>query len=225
MNILISMLNVNMARRPPAPRAERREQTRTRLLVAATRVFARHGYHGATLDQIAAEAGFTKGALYYNFASKEELFLALLDQHVAARIALLRELGGRTAPASERLSEGAERTTASLKADREWSLLYLEFAAFAARSTRFRRRLEQRLRAVHEAMVETVESLVPNPERLALPADRLALGISALVDGVAFGRLLQPRSIPDELLGQMVGVLWRGVETPVAPQSRERAAR
>src|SRR3954454_19188950 len=103
---------------------ERRQKTRTRLLAAATRVFARHGYHAATLDEIAAEAGFTKGALYYNFASKEELFLALLDQHIASRVALLRELGSQASPADARLSTGAARTTSSLRAEREWSLLY-----------------------------------------------------------------------------------------------------
>src|SRR3954454_18996732 len=100
---------------------ERRQKTRTRLLAAATRVFARHRYHSATLDEIAAEAGFTKGALYYNFASKEELFLALLDEHIASRVTLLRELGSRGTPAEARLSEGAARTTTSLRDDREWS--------------------------------------------------------------------------------------------------------
>src|SRR5438876_3817962 len=96
-------------------RGERRLQTRARLLAAAERVFARRGYYAATLDEIAAEAGFTKGALYYNFASKEELFLALLDQHIESRIALLHELGGRAAPAGARLAEGAERTVSSLR--------------------------------------------------------------------------------------------------------------
>src|SRR5439155_17747419 len=112
---------------------------------------------------------------------------ALVDQHIESRIALLRDLRSPTAPAGARLAEGAERTVSSLRQDREWSLLYLEFSAYAARNARFRRKFEQRLRAVHEAMVVTVESLVPDPEELHLPAETLALGISALVDGVAFG--------------------------------------
>jgi AcrR family transcriptional regulator len=211
MNIPTSMLDVKMPpRRATQPRADRRRETRTRLLAAATRVFARRGYHGATLDEVASEAGFTKGALYYNFASKEELFLVMLDEHIESRIALLHDLAKRTVSAEARLAEGAERTVSSLRDDREWSLLYLEFAAYAARDARFRRKLEQRLRAVHEAMVETVESLAPDPEQLPLPAETLAHGISALVDGVAFGRLLRPAAIPDELLGQMLALLWSG---------------
>jgi AcrR family transcriptional regulator len=193
-------------------RLNRRVQTRGLLLDAASRVFARRGYHGATLDEIASDAGFTKGALYYNFASKEELFLALLDEHIESRIALLRDLRSGEAPAAARLAAGADRTVSSLRQEREWSLLYLEFSAYAARNARFRRKFEQRLRAVHEAMVETVESLVPDPKQLPLPAETLALGISALVDGIAFGKLLQPQAIPDELLGQMLGLLWQGAE-------------
>jgi AcrR family transcriptional regulator len=215
MNILSGMLSVKMPTRlVRQPRAERRRETQARLLRAATRVFARRGYHIATLDEIASEAGFTKGALYYNFASKEELFLALLDQHIEARIQLLHELASRAAPAEARLSEGADRTVSSLREEREWSLLYLEFAAYAARNARFRRKFERRLRVVHEAMVQMVEALAGDSVQLPLPAERLALGIAALVDGVAFGKLLQPQGIPDELLGQMLGLLWRGAAPP-----------
>jgi AcrR family transcriptional regulator len=222
MNIPVSMLDVKMPRpRATRTRADRRRETRAHLLAAATRVFARRGYHGATLDEIAFEAGFTKGALYYNFASKEELFLALLDKHIESRVALLHDLAARTGSAEARLSEGAERTVQSLRNDREWSLLYLEFAAYAARDARFRRKLEQRLRAVHQAMVETVEALAPDPEALPLPAETLALGIAALVDGVAFGRLVRPAAMPDELLGQMLALLWRG-RTPAASPASAR---
>jgi AcrR family transcriptional regulator len=188
----------------------------TILLTLHTRVFAQRGYSNATLDEIAADAGFTKGALYYNFASKEDLFFALLDRHMESRIALLRELRTRAEPADARLAEGAARTVRSLAQEREWSLLYLEFSAYAARHARFRREFEKRLRAVHEAMVETVESLAADPSRLALPVETLALGVSALVDGVAFGRLLRPRAIPDDLLGQLLALLWSGA----APTAR-----
>jgi AcrR family transcriptional regulator len=200
-------------RRSRQPRAERRRRTRARLLEAAARVFARRGYHGATLDDVAAEAGFTKGALYYNFASKDDLFLALLDTHIESRIELLRELAGRAAPAQAALAEGARRTTSSLEDDREWSLLYLEFAAFAARNPRFRRELAKRLQAVHDEMAATVDALAPDPAGLGIATDTLALGIGALVDGVAFGRLVRPGAIPDDLLAQMLALVWSGAAT------------
>ena len=66
-------------------RSARNAQTRERLLEAAARVYARGGFGGATLDEVAAEAGFTKGAVYGHFGSKENLLVALLDEHLASR--------------------------------------------------------------------------------------------------------------------------------------------
>src|SRR5262249_10214181 len=68
-------------------RSERRARTRVALLEAASRVYARRGFDGATLDEIAEQAGFTKGAVYDHFGSKENLLFALLDEHLAAQIA------------------------------------------------------------------------------------------------------------------------------------------
>ena len=69
------------SRQPPRPRlsrAETKENTHRLLLEAAERAFVAFGYQGATLDRIAAEAGFTKGAVYAHFRNKEALFLELL---------------------------------------------------------------------------------------------------------------------------------------------------
>ena len=68
-------------------RSERRARTRAQLLSAAARVYARRGFDGATLDEVAEEAGFTKGAVYDHFGSKENLLFALLDEHLSGQIA------------------------------------------------------------------------------------------------------------------------------------------
>ena len=70
----------------PLTPERRRQQTRDHLLEAAARVFGERGYHGASLDDIAAAAGFTKGAVYSNFKSKEDLFLALLESRFASEL-------------------------------------------------------------------------------------------------------------------------------------------
>src|SRR4249920_1855864 len=69
----------------------RRALTRRHLLEAAGVVFARQGFHGATLDEVAATAGFTKGAVYSNFTSKDDLFLALLDDRIDRQFAIVFE--------------------------------------------------------------------------------------------------------------------------------------
>ena len=76
-------------------RKERQAQTRRELIAAAARVFARRGYHKATIEEIAAEAGMTSGAVYSNFEGKEELFLAIADDQVASRVAEIEAVGGR----------------------------------------------------------------------------------------------------------------------------------
>src|SRR3954468_10976032 len=69
-------------------RGERSEQTRGELVEAARKVFLRRGFHGASLDEISAEAGYTTGAVYSRFGGKDELFLAVLDDHVERRLGL-----------------------------------------------------------------------------------------------------------------------------------------
>jgi AcrR family transcriptional regulator len=194
-----------------ATRQERkREETRTRIVESAARAFARRGYRGASLDEIAQGAGYTKGALYYNFKSKEDLFLALLDDHIEERLNLLEAIKARAEPPESRLRAGAGRVVSSLERDRDWSLLFFEFAAYAAREPRFRRKFAARLRPVQAAMGETIRALSAGSE-LALPSERIALGVNALVDGIAMNRLIDRAAAPDELLGEMLAVLWRGL--------------
>jgi AcrR family transcriptional regulator len=188
----------------------KREETRTRIVESAARTFARRGYHGASLDEIARGAGYTKGALYYNFKSKEDLFLALLDEHIEERLNLLAAIEAQTDPPEARLRAGAGRVVSSLESDRDWSLLFFEFAAYAAREPRFRRKFAARLRPVRAAMGETIRALSAGSE-LALPPERIALGVNALVDGIAMNRLIDPAAAPDTLLGEILAVLWRGL--------------
>ena len=83
-------------------RRERQEQTRELLLDAAAMVFARRGYHEASVEEIASEAGFSTGAVYSNFSGKEELFLALADREVEERIAEIRAVATASRPVARR---------------------------------------------------------------------------------------------------------------------------
>src|SRR3954468_12068142 len=85
-------------------RDERREETRRELVDAAMRVFAQRGFHGASLEQIAREAGYTTGAIYWHFAGKDELFLAAFDAYAATRVG---ELAAIDAAATGQLPERA----------------------------------------------------------------------------------------------------------------------
>ena len=99
------------ARATPAARMTReqsRANTRERLLAAARSVFARSGFHGASVDEIASEAGFSTGALYSNFDGKEDLFLVLMEREIDEHA---REIagGGACARVDGRAGDAAER--------------------------------------------------------------------------------------------------------------------
>ena len=119
-------------------RVERSEETRAALLRSASRLICELGMHGASIDRIAADAGYTKGAFYAHFASKEDLFLVVLDEHFATELARLDViLAGAEDPAEE-ARKAAEDFLAHIDADPQWRRVYQEFATHAARHDAFR---------------------------------------------------------------------------------------
>src|SRR5947209_18295805 len=96
-------------------RSERKARTRAALLEAAARVYARRGFEGATLDEVAEEAGFTKGAVYDHFGSKENLLVALLDEHLTSEIAAQVALFDPAKETAERPRAGADRWMKELR--------------------------------------------------------------------------------------------------------------
>jgi AcrR family transcriptional regulator len=129
-------------------RDEQRERTRADLLDAAARVFAAQGYHAASVDQVAEAAGYTKGAVYSNFDSKEELFLELLERHLDQAIGLLEQLV-LDKPPLERADAFAAQHERLAVLDRDWFLLEAEFLLYAARNEQVRDRVAARQRRTH----------------------------------------------------------------------------
>jgi AcrR family transcriptional regulator len=113
-------------------RAQRRQQTRDRLLDAAGQVFARRGFHAATVDEVADAAGYTKGAVYSNFATKDALFLALLDQRLAAQLQQVEALYAIES-SEELLAALRGRTEQEFAAARDFGVLMVEFSLYAMR--------------------------------------------------------------------------------------------
>src|SRR5947209_9088991 len=186
--------------------AERREETRELVLAAAARVFAERGFHATSLDAIAEEAGFSRGAVYYNFADKEELFLELLDRRCAERAQDLRAVFTDTpeddvAATSRQAQLAAQHALDAMTGDPEWRALYLEFLAHAARDSAFRRRFSRRtdeMRGALEAVV--VERTQPITHALGMEPGQLAVTIDALGIGLWAHHMLHgPRAVPPDL--------------------------
>src|SRR3954452_3630574 len=139
-------------------RALKQQRTRARLLEAAATVFARRGYHVATLEQVAAEAGFTKGAGYSNFDNKEALFLALVDEEIAKRV---REIGAvvEAAGSGGDIEAEAERQFQRfVREEPHWPFLFYEFFAYGARRPDLRGEFIKRRRAVHRVIADGIRT-------------------------------------------------------------------
>jgi len=164
------------------------------------------------MSEIAAEAGFSKGALYWNFASKEELFFALLDERVGHRLQALFELIGSASPAEDVTGEVSRRFAAVLKEYRELALLFHEYAAMAVRDPKLQRKYVERNAKLRDGIARAVEARhralgVP----LSLPAEQLATAAMALADGLSIEQLIDPKSVPSDLLGQVLSLIEDGM--------------
>lgn len=192
-------------------RFEEMGSSREQLLEAASRVFGRHGYEGASMNQIAAEAGFSKGALYWNFASKEDLFFALLDQ-TDERLRVLMSLMA-AAPSGAEISPGLSRNLARvLDEQRDTVLLFHEYSALAVRdpatAARYAKRNAQLRKEIATVIAarQKARGVVP-----VVPPEQIATVVIALVDGLSIERLTEPDAVPDELFGRILSLIEDGL--------------
>jgi len=193
---------------PPTPARvprPRKDEVRTRVLQAAGAVFAERGFAAASLDQVAAAAGFTKGAVYSNFGSKDELFLALMEAEAADRVevveAALRTTGDL---ASALAAVGTELS----RRDSTWQLLFLEFWQRAVRDPEVRTAFVASRRTLRARVTEVVERfLTERPVRTGWDAPSLTVVLLALANGLAVEALPDPAAVPDDLLTRVLADL------------------
>jgi len=187
---------------PRLTRVEQTLQNRERVLAAARHMFLTRGYHGASLEQIADEAGFSKGVVYSRFESKADLFLALLEQRIDERnVENVRFVDGLVASESLSLDEGlralAEHLTEQDRADVEWELLVIEFRVHAARNPDLNRRYGE----MHERALAGVAGVVARSydradEALPLPAPRLARILLTVAAGARLEQATNSEVLP-----------------------------
>jgi AcrR family transcriptional regulator len=196
-------------------RKQSQERTRRRIVDAAAKVFARRGYHRATVDEIASEAGFTIGALYSNFSGKEELFLAIADRQVEERVAEVGAIAD-SAEGSEPGKGAAEQLRTFLERDPEWPLLFYEFWSLSVRNPELQGELAKRRDAIRDALADTLERVAKRHGfTLRFPAPVLATAIAASLNGLAFERAADPKSLPDEVFAEFVtAVLGCAIAAP-----------
>jgi AcrR family transcriptional regulator len=185
--------------------------TRQRLLAAAETIFARDGFEAARLEDIAAHAGYTRGAFYANFDGKEDIFVALLEQWVAARIAEVNALLEKQKSPGARLRALRDHYTHSRK-DRRLVLLSLEFKLFAIRHPEIHARLRARHQRLHACGGDFVLRVAQALGRtLPIPSSAAATGLGALSNALVVENLFDQSAITDQDIRHLLGVLFDAI--------------
>jgi AcrR family transcriptional regulator len=190
----------------PSLRDEQKDLTRRRLLDAGEAVFGRSGFHGASVEEVAREAGATTGALYSNFAGKEDLFLALFEERIAADVGDYSQIVAAGATIEEQARGAADRWMAILRERPDYFPLLIEFWAYAIRKPALRERLAGRFAALRSASSRLVsagaerQGIAPNAEA----GELVGLLVNALGNGLALEKLADPDAVPDGLFGDML---------------------
>jgi AcrR family transcriptional regulator len=199
-------------RRTRAARAQGRE-AREVLMAAGLRVFARKGYRAASVDDIAAAAGYSKGALYWHFSGKEDLLLALLEERIDAptreMVALLE-----SAPPDRDMSLEASREFARrLSSQRDAVLLEREYWSLAIRDPELRARYAERQAELRCALARALEARARHlgtPE-LPMPAEDVARIVMSIVGGLGVDELIEPGSVRPALLAETLALIYAGL--------------
>jgi len=174
-----------------------RDETRDKLFEAAARVFEEQGIGGASIEAIAAAAGFTRGAFYSNFASKDELIIAMLEDHVAQSIRRSLDLLAKHQNLDDFLDAFKRMDRSQQDPLGRSPLLHMEMILFVARAEKRRPELAKRLRARRKLIADIVETTLKDSGRPASvnPAWTAAV-VLALDDGFRLHRLIDPETTP-----------------------------
>ncbi|MER5638998.1 TetR/AcrR family transcriptional regulator [Kitasatospora sp. NPDC002227] len=176
---------------------KRRPRTRAALLQAALETFAENGFHATSIEQICERAGYTRGAFYSNFSSKEELFLALFDEHSERIVRRITELIDSVADTELSLQALVEVLSDVEPAERDWYLVTTEFTLHAIRD-----RQAAWVLAQHDARLraEIARCLTAHLHRtgrtLSVDADELARLLIAIREGGLAQSYVEPEALP-----------------------------
>jgi len=189
-------------------RDESRAQTREHLIDAARHLFVTNGYGGASIRDIANHAGYSQGAFYSNFSSKEDVLLELLRRHMDAEAMQLTTLMGDNAQLPEQLLARLEAWASTLNHDADWCMLSIELQLHARRSPSFAEEY-QKVWDRHQAEIGGVINLLFEKLGRSTPAEphELAAAFMALSHGLA----LQKTADRQELTGRLIMVFLRGL--------------
>jgi AcrR family transcriptional regulator len=191
-------------------RQERSEQTRAELVEAARKTFLRNGFHGASLDDISLEAGYTTGAVYSRFGGKDALFLAVLDDHIDRRVRTYLEAARNASGFEDACRELGRAAVAAGRKEPGWTPLLMEFWMHAARRDDLRAAVVERNERQLAVLAETLEEIAArdgiSPQR---PVAEILRAVTALARGLGLERQIAPDAPLEEIYTEYAWAMTR----------------
>lgn len=216
--------NPDAPRRQRLTRAEAKARTRQLLLDAAAQTFARKGFAGSSVEEIAESAGFSIGALYSNFSNKEDLFLELSATYNSDRIADAAKVVLEPHDGAATLREVGRMLIDAADQDTDFALLQAEFWLYAVRNPAVLEAMAERMRQPRHALEELVGQAL---ERQHTPpgadARSVATVVAALFEGLVRQRRIAPDSVPEDLFGLALRWLFTGIDVEGAQRTAKRS--
>lgn len=185
-----------------------REETRQRIFTAAAGVFAEHGVAGASIEQIAAAAGFTRGAFYSNFSSKDELAVAMLDDHLAQSEVRNRALLDRHRDPGSFVQALRDDSRHGDDVLHRSPLLQIELMLYVARTPELRPGLGRHLQTMR-GLVADIAATTLGLDRRDPDVDQLGIILVALEDGLRLHRIIDPAATDDDAFFDALEALQR----------------
>ena len=189
--------------------------TKSRVLEAAARLFATQGYANSSLDKVAEHAGLSKGAVYWHFSGKQDLFLEILERNYRLQLQTLPGEAERVLSAEDpaaALAGWLEAQLLCLESGEEGSMLFLEFATSAREPE-----VQDRLRRLHEHLMNRVAELIREMQRRGRLTDEVdPEGTAMMFDALLKGALVEWVIIPDSdrlraFVRAVSRTLWHGL--------------
>lgn len=197
-------------------RVDSQARTREQLLATAKTLFLRDGYFATSLERVADTAGYSKGAVYSNFAGKDELCLAVLDEIRAEQAAHIIAATAAGTTLEDRLT-AFEAWAETAIGEQGWSNLEIEFGSQLRRNARLRQQYQARGNVIRAALAKLIESNAADlGAELPLPADALATALLSLGVGLGLQRAVDPQ-LPVRTLTDVVRALLTIRSAPADP--------
>lgn len=206
---------MNTAAKPPRlSREESRLQTRAHLLAAAKRLFVERGFGATSLRDIAAEAGYTQGAFYSNFASKEDLFVELMRERSKAQMSDIAQTLSDPSASADGILSALEIWAQTLDAEPEWSVLGVEFKLQGRRNPVFATASQALLDAHRDGLAYCIGQIFAKLERVPPESPTV---LAAAFMGLSQGLALQRSMLSEVPIGHMIMVFLRSLLAAAPP--------